>query len=168
MTDAASAPLQSRSAIPADDPNRKLTVADPDRFHGAPRRSGRRHLQYPRFRRADSRTVLLDRHDRARWQRPASTPPRFRGDVHAAGGRARVHLPRRNQNRACGIDSQRPRQRAAHVIKNFQDARAPALCLCAPAGQEEFFMEVGDPLDSHNLTAAKARQGRNGRADEEG
>ena len=30
MADAASAPLQSSSAIPADDPKRKLTVADPD------------------------------------------------------------------------------------------------------------------------------------------
>jgi hypothetical protein len=30
MTDAASTPLQPNSAIPADDPNRKLTVADPD------------------------------------------------------------------------------------------------------------------------------------------
>jgi hypothetical protein len=30
MSDAASATLQPNSAIPADDPNRKLTVADPD------------------------------------------------------------------------------------------------------------------------------------------
>ena len=30
MSDAASATLQPNSAIPADDPNRKLTVANPD------------------------------------------------------------------------------------------------------------------------------------------
>jgi hypothetical protein len=30
MTDTSKAPLQRSSAIPADDPNRKLTVADPD------------------------------------------------------------------------------------------------------------------------------------------
>ena len=59
VTDAASAPLKSSSAIPADDPKRKLTVADPGQFQGAPCRSGRRHLQHPSFRRADSRTALL-------------------------------------------------------------------------------------------------------------
>ena len=79
MTDATSAPLQPNSAIPADDPNRKLTVADPDS-------SKVRHVAVVggTYSIVVSGAQMLDRHDRARWRRAASTPPRFRGDVHGA------------------------------------------------------------------------------------
>ena len=32
---------------------------------------------------------------------------------------------------------------AAHVFRNVSDRPARVLCLCSPAGQEEFFKEVG-------------------------
>jgi uncharacterized cupin superfamily protein len=37
---------------------------------------------------------------------------------------------------------------APHSFKNMSDKPARLLCMCTPAGQEEFFMAVGDPVDS--------------------
>jgi uncharacterized cupin superfamily protein len=37
---------------------------------------------------------------------------------------------------------------APHSFVNKSGAVARMLCLCAPAGQEEFFMAVGDPVAS--------------------
>jgi quercetin dioxygenase-like cupin family protein len=37
---------------------------------------------------------------------------------------------------------------APHCFKNVSGAAARMLCLCAPAGQEEFFMAVGLPVES--------------------
>jgi hypothetical protein len=37
---------------------------------------------------------------------------------------------------------------APHVFKNTSGGAAHMLCMCTSAGQEEFFMEVGDPLGS--------------------
>jgi hypothetical protein len=37
---------------------------------------------------------------------------------------------------------------APHSFKNKADKPARLLCMCTPAGQEEFFMAVGDPVDS--------------------
>jgi hypothetical protein len=37
---------------------------------------------------------------------------------------------------------------APHSFKNMSDKPARLLCMCTPAGQEEFFMAVGAPVDS--------------------
>jgi quercetin dioxygenase-like cupin family protein len=37
---------------------------------------------------------------------------------------------------------------APHSFKNRSDKPARLLCMCTPSGQEEFFMAVGDPVDS--------------------
>jgi hypothetical protein len=37
---------------------------------------------------------------------------------------------------------------APHSFKNMSDKPARLLCMCTPAGQEEFFIAVGDPVDS--------------------
>jgi uncharacterized cupin superfamily protein len=37
---------------------------------------------------------------------------------------------------------------APHSFKNNSAKPARLLCMCTPAGQEEFFMAVGDPVDS--------------------
>jgi quercetin dioxygenase-like cupin family protein len=41
---------------------------------------------------------------------------------------------------------------APHVFRNVSDRPARLLCLCSPAGQEEFFQEVGVPV-SHRTEA---------------
>jgi uncharacterized cupin superfamily protein len=37
---------------------------------------------------------------------------------------------------------------APHVFKNVSGKTGRMLCMCTPAGQEEFFMAVGVPVDS--------------------
>jgi quercetin dioxygenase-like cupin family protein len=54
----------------------------------------------------------------------------FRGETQRAGAGSVVNIP----------------ANAPHAFKNVSDRPAHLLCLCAPAGQEEFFLAVGDPL----------------------
>jgi quercetin dioxygenase-like cupin family protein len=44
---------------------------------------------------------------------------------------------------------------APHQFRNASKEAARLLCLCAPAGQEEFFMEVGVPVASRTAPAPK-------------
>lgn len=63
----------------------------------------------------------------------------FRGNVHRASAGTTVNIP----------------ANAPHFFKNTSDKAARLLCMCAPAGQEEFFMAVGDPVDSRNAAPPK-------------
>jgi quercetin dioxygenase-like cupin family protein len=56
----------------------------------------------------------------------------FRGEAHRAGAGSTVNIP----------------ANAPHAFKNNSNQPARLLCMCTPAGQEEFFMAVGDPVDS--------------------
>ena len=50
---------------------------------------------------------------------------------------------------------------APHAFVNASGLPARLLCLCAPAGQEEFFMAIGDPVASRTApppTIGKAEQ----------
>jgi hypothetical protein len=42
---------------------------------------------------------------------------------------------------------------APHFFTNIEGQRARMLCMCAPAGQEEFFMGIGMPLESRTAVA---------------
>jgi uncharacterized cupin superfamily protein len=42
---------------------------------------------------------------------------------------------------------------APHFFTNIEGKRARMLCMCAPAGQEEFFMGIGTPLSSRTASA---------------
>ena len=44
---------------------------------------------------------------------------------------------------------------APHVFRNVSKRPARLLCLCSPAGEEEFFYEVGEPV-AHRTEAAPA------------
>jgi hypothetical protein len=44
---------------------------------------------------------------------------------------------------------------APHFFQNASDRPARLLCMCSPAGQEEFFMEVGVPVASRTTPALK-------------
>jgi quercetin dioxygenase-like cupin family protein len=56
----------------------------------------------------------------------------FRGEVLRASTGSTVNVP----------------ANAPHSFKNTSDQPARLLCMCTPAGQDEFFMAVGDPVDS--------------------
>jgi quercetin dioxygenase-like cupin family protein len=56
----------------------------------------------------------------------------FRGEAHRASAGSTLNIP----------------ANGPHWFKNKSDKPARLLCMCTPAGQEEFFMVVGDPVDS--------------------
>jgi quercetin dioxygenase-like cupin family protein len=66
----------------------------------------------------------------------------FRGEVYRANSGSTVNIP----------------ANAPHAFKNKSDKPARLLCMCTPAGQEEFFMAVGDPVDSRNAPPPKLSQ----------
>jgi quercetin dioxygenase-like cupin family protein len=66
----------------------------------------------------------------------------FRGETHRAGAGSTVNIP----------------ANAPHAFKNVSDRPARLLCMCTPAGQEQFFVEVGDPVDSRTASPPKLTQ----------
>ena len=56
----------------------------------------------------------------------------FRGEVKHATAGSTVNIP----------------ANAPHFFRNKSNRPARLLCMCTPAGQEEFFALVGDPVDS--------------------
>ena len=110
MTHTAQTTSLSSSPIPADDPNRKLTVADPD---GA----GVRHVSVV----GGSFTILVSGADTVgryclidMLVPDCAGPPAHRHDfedVHGAGRRARVYLPRPGANGPRRVHRQHPGER---------------------------------------------------------
>jgi quercetin dioxygenase-like cupin family protein len=56
----------------------------------------------------------------------------FRGEAQRASAGSTVNIP----------------ANAPHSFKNKSNQPVRLLCMCAPAGQEEFFLAVGDPVGS--------------------
>jgi quercetin dioxygenase-like cupin family protein len=63
----------------------------------------------------------------------------FRGEAHRASAGSTVNIP----------------ANAPHSFRNHSDKPARLLCMCTPAGQEEFFLAVGDPVDSRTAPPPK-------------
>jgi quercetin dioxygenase-like cupin family protein len=63
----------------------------------------------------------------------------FRGGILSAGAGATVNIP----------------ANAPHSFKNKSNKAARLLCMCTPAGQDEFFLKVGDPVDSRSAPPPK-------------
>ncbi len=139
----------SSSAIPADDPDRKLTVADPER-------SGVRHVAVAggvysilvSGAETAGRYCLIDmivpdgggppphRHDFEEMFTllEGELEFTFRGETTIVRAGSTVNIP----------------ANAPHRFTNSSGRTAHMLCMCTPAGQEEFFLAVGDPLESRS------------------
>jgi quercetin dioxygenase-like cupin family protein len=136
-----------RAAIPPDDASRKLTLANPD----DPKM---RHISVA----GGTYTILVSgeqtggRYSLIDMLVPSGggPPPHrhdfeemftilegeieliFRGEALQASTGSTVNIP----------------ANAPHSFKNKSDKPAHLLCMCTPAGQEEFFTAIGDPVDS--------------------
>jgi quercetin dioxygenase-like cupin family protein len=154
MTDAASAPLQNRSVIPADDPNRKLTVADPDS-------SKVRHVAVV----GDTYSILVSGAQTAGRYclidmivPDGSGPPPHRHDFEEMftllEGELEFTFRGETTTVRAGSSMNIPAN-APHVFKNTSGSTVHMLCMCTPAGQEEFFAAVGDPLKSRTSLPPK-------------
>jgi quercetin dioxygenase-like cupin family protein len=162
MTDVTGTSTPPGSAIPPDDANRTLTVANPD----DPKM---RHLSIA----GGTYTILVTgeqtggRYCLTDMLVPSGggPPPHrhdfeemftildgeieftFRGEVLLASAGSTVNIP----------------ANAPHAFKNRSDKPARLLCMCTPSGQEEFFLAVGDPVDSR--TAPPPALGQDERAE---
>src|ERR1700678_4694894 len=147
MTDTASVLLQPNSAIPADDPRRKLTVADPDS-------SKVRHVAVV----GDTYSILVSgaqtggRYCLIDMIVPnGSGPPPHRHDFEEMftllEGELEFTFRGEKKTVRAGSTVNIPAN-APHVFRNTSGRDVHMLCLCTPAGQEEFFMAIGDPLES--------------------
>ena len=145
----------SAMPIPPDDPRRKLTLARPNDDEKLP------HISVA----GDTYTILVSGEDTAgryclidMYVPPGGGPPPHRHDFEEmfsilegeieftfrgakAVGRAgeTVNIP----------------ANAPHSFKNASDQPARLLCLCSPAGQEEFFRLIGDRVDSRTAPPPK-------------
>src|SRR3984957_16760559 len=133
--------MTSSSAIPPDDLNRQLTVADPD-APGIPHVSvaGGTSSILVSGAETDGRYCLIDmlvpdgggppphRHDFEEMFSllEGALEFTFRGKTQTVKAPMTVNIP----------------ANAPHQFKNSSGATAHLLCMCTPAGQEEFFMAV--------------------------
>ncbi|HUN99085.1 MAG TPA: cupin domain-containing protein [Bradyrhizobium sp.] len=154
MTSTADTSASSGTGIPVDDATRRLTVAnpeDPKLRHVSV--AGGTYTILVTGEQTGGRYCLIDM-----LVPPGGGPPphrhdfeemftildgeielTFRGEVHRASAGSTVNIP----------------ANAPHSFKNQSDKTVRLLCMCSPAGQEEFFVAVGDPVGSRTAPPPK-------------
>src|SRR3712207_3259875 len=142
MTDSSGAP--SRPApIPPDDLQRSLVLARPDEERSLP------HIGMV----GDTYTILLKGEDTAgryclidMHVPPGGGPPPHRHDFeemfHVLEGEIEATFREKKSVVRAGETVNVPAN-APHTFTNASDRAARLLCVCTPAGQEEFFEAVG-------------------------
>src|SRR6476620_4343031 len=132
--------------IPPDDPSRGLTVARPDEDQSLP------HIGLV----GDTYTILVTGDDTAgRYTLidmhvpPGGGPPPHRHDFEemftVLDGEVQVTFRGETLVARAGQTINVPAN-APHAFTNASDTPSRLLCMCAPAGQEEFFTLVGQPV----------------------
>jgi quercetin dioxygenase-like cupin family protein len=129
--------------VPADDPRRSLTVARPDTDPSLTHLGVVGDTYTILLRGADTagRYTLIDMH-----VPPGGGPPPHRHDFEEMFSvlEGEVLLTfRGEQSVARAGETVNVPANAPHAFANASDRPARLLCMCAPAGQEEFFLEVG-------------------------
>lgn len=152
MTDTPSVQAQVETPIPADDPNRKLSVIDPDD-------PNLRHVAVV----GDTYTILLSGEETAgkyclidmavpHCGGPGPHRHDFEEMFHVLDGEIELTFRGEKRTIKAGETANIPAN-APHFFSNVEGARARLLCMCAPAGQEEFFMALGKPVASRTTPA---------------
>lgn len=151
--------------IPADDPGRSLVVADPEG-------PGMTHLAIA----GGTYTILLTgaetggRYCLIDMQvPPGAGPPPHRHDFEemfsVLDGEIEITFRGETARATAGSTVNIPAN-APHWFKNVSSQPARLLCMCTPAGQEEFFKAVGDPITSRSSpppALSKEEQAERGR-----
>jgi quercetin dioxygenase-like cupin family protein len=137
---------QLQGQIPPDDPNRALTHVNPDTDRSLP------HIGVV----GDTYTILVSGHDTAgRYTLidmhvpPGGGPPPHRHDFEEMFTilDGEIELTFRGATAVARPgDTVNVPANAPHVFRNNADQPARLLCLCTPAGQDEFFRAVGVPV----------------------
>jgi quercetin dioxygenase-like cupin family protein len=135
------------AGIPPDDLNRKLTIANPDDPKmGHVSVAGGTYTILVTGEDTGGRYCLIDM-----LVPPAGGPPPHRHDFEEMftilDGEIEFTFRGKTQRAGAGSTVNIPAN-APHAFKNMSDKPARLLCMCLPSGQEEFFLAVGDPVDS--------------------
>jgi quercetin dioxygenase-like cupin family protein len=139
------------ASLPADDPARELTIVDDENPAGGwLALAGDTYSMLITGAQTAGRYCLIDmripdgggppphRHDFEEMFTilEGSIEFTFRGQTHLAHAGSTVNIP----------------ANAPHNFRNTSGAPARMLCMCTPAGQDEFFTRVGDPVDGPTAT----------------
>ncbi len=154
MADTASTSSQPGSAIPPDDPRRALTVAHPDARQ-------MRHISVA----GDTYTILVSGAETAgryclidMHVPPGGGPPPHRHDFEEMftllGGELEFTFRGETATVQAGSTVNIPAN-APHAFRNASGAPVRMLCMATPAGLDEFFMAVGDPVESRTARPPK-------------
>ena len=158
MPDKSNAAAQQSLAIPPDDPLRKLTMAQPST-------DGKmRHIGVV----GDTYTILLTGKDTAgryclidMHVPPGGGPPPHRHDFEETftllDGELDVVFRGAKQVARAGETVHVPAN-APHQFHNSSSRPVRMLCICSPAGQEEFFVEVGIPVATRTTPPSKLNE----------
>jgi quercetin dioxygenase-like cupin family protein len=147
MTNSTKPPSQPEAGIPPDDPRRELTVANPD----SPKLrhvsiAGDTYAILVSGAETAGRYCLIDMH-----VPPGGGPPLHRHDFEEMftllEGELEFTFRGKTSTVRAGSTVNIPAN-APHVFKNASDAAVRMLCTATPAGLEEFFLAVGDLVDS--------------------
>ena len=144
--------------VPPDDPQRSLAVARPDTDQGLT------HLGVV----GDTYTILLAGADTAgRYTLidmhvpPGGGPPPHRHDFEemftVLDGEVLLTF-RGQQSVARAGETVNVPANAPHAFANASGRPARLLCMCSPAGQEEFFLEVGQRVGTRTEAPARLDQ----------
>lgn len=146
-------PAPDTTPIPADDPARTLTIAHPDDDRGL------RHIAMV----GDTYTILVSGEQTAGQYclidmliPPGGGPAPHRHDFeemfHLIEGEIEFTF-RGKKSIARAGDTVNVPANAPHFFHNATDQAVRLLCVCSPAGQEEFFAGVGIPVATRTTPA---------------
>lgn len=149
MTDSSAPP----ALLPADDPARQLTVARPETDPSLPHVAimGDTYTILVTGRETAGRYTLIDM-----LVPPGGGPAPHRHDFEEMFSvlEGEIELTFRGQTlTARAGETLNIPANAPHAFTNRTDRTARMLCVCAPAGQEEFFLAVGTPVATRTTPA---------------
>jgi quercetin dioxygenase-like cupin family protein len=154
MADPTSISAQSGEPIPPDDATRRLALANPDdpkARHVSV--AGGTYTILVTGEQTNGRYCLIDM-----LVPPSGGPPPHRHDFEEMftilEGEIELTFRDSTQRASAGSTVNVPAN-APHSFKNKSDKPARLLCMCTPAGQEEFFVAVGDPVASRTAPPPK-------------
>jgi quercetin dioxygenase-like cupin family protein len=155
MNEPSTAGPTPEAAVPPDDPARLLTHVSPDTDESLPHLGvvGDTYTILVSGADTSGRYTLIDMH-----VPPGGGPPPHRHDFEEMftihDGEVEVTFRGATAVARTGETINVPAN-APHVFRNVSDRPARLLCLCSPAGQEQFFKEVGVPV-GHRTEAPPA------------
>lgn len=143
------------AGIPPDDPRRQMTLAQPDKENGLPHLGlvGDTYTIVLSGNDTDGRFCLIDMHIA-----PGGGPPPHRHDFEETFVILEGELEATFRGKKSVVqagDTINIPSNAPHQFHNSSGQPARMLCVCSPAGQDEFFLQIGAPVATRTTPPPK-------------